>query len=80
MWRQYTLVSPLRLYLLPLLDGGHSIWLELQLVGPTQFPVENGEDDEDDQKRDHNPNDYPHICVLSVGGWRRHFFYSCKQK
>lgn len=68
------------LYLLPLLDGGHGVWLELQLVRPTQLPVEDGEDDEDDQQGNHHADDDPHVGVLGVGGRRRHFFHSCGQR
>lgn len=57
-----------RLYLLPLLDGGHSIRLKLQLICPTQFPVEDGNDDNDDEDGNHHPNDNPHVGVLSVRG------------
>lgn len=66
-------------YLLPLLDGGHGVRLELQLVRPTQLPVEDGEDDEDDQQGDHHADDDPHVGVLAVGGRRRRFLNSCRQ-
>lgn len=65
------------LYLLPLLDGGHRVWLELQLVRPAQLPVEDGEDDEDHQQGDHHADDDPHVGVLGAGGRRRRFLHSC---
>lgn len=68
------------LYLLPLLDGGHGIWLELQLVRPTQFPVEDGNDDDDHQEGDHHPDDDPHVGVVGVRGRGRHLLYSCRQR
>ena len=34
-------------HLLSLLDSGHGVGLELQLVGATQLPVEDGDDDDD---------------------------------
>lgn len=58
----------IRLYLLPLLDGGHGVWLELQLVRPTQFPVQDGDDDDDYEEGNHDSNDDPRVGVLAVRG------------
>lgn len=54
------------LHLLPLLDGGHGVGLELQLVGAAQLPVEDGDDDEHHQEGDHHADDDPHVGVLGV--------------
>lgn len=62
--------------LLSLLDGGHGVWLELQLVRPTQFPVEDGNDDHDHEEGDHHPDDDPHVGVLGVGRGGQGLFYS----
>lgn len=56
------------LYLLSLLDGGHGVWLELQLVCPTQLPVEDSNDDDDHEEGYHHSNDDPHVGVFSVRG------------
>lgn len=56
------------LYLLSLLDGGHGVRLELQLVRPTQFPVQDGNDDDDDKEGNHDPDDDPRVGVLGVRG------------
>lgn len=58
----------MELYLLSLLDGGHGVWLEFQLVCPTQLPVKDGNDDDDHEEGNHNPDDDPHVCVLIVRG------------
>lgn len=58
----------IRLYLLSLLDGGHGVWLELQLVCPTKFPVEDGRDDDDHEEGNHHPDDDPHVRGPSVRG------------
>lgn len=56
------------LYLLSLLNGGHGIWLELQLVCPTQFPVQDRNDDDDYEEGDHHPDDDPQVGVLTIRG------------
>lgn len=67
-------------YLLSLLDGGHGVWLELQLVCPTQFPVQDGNDDDDHEEGNHHSYDDPHVGVLSVRGWGHHLFNSYRRK
>lgn len=45
--KYFTMIARIRVYLLSLLNGSHGVWLEFQLVCPAQFPVEDGNDDND---------------------------------
>lgn len=66
-------------YLLSLLDGCHGVRLELQLVCAAQLPVEDGDDEDHHEQRNHHPDGDPHVGVLFVGGRRRHLLYSCRK-
>lgn len=42
--------------LLPLLDGVDGIWLKLQLLGATELPVQDDDDEDSEQDRDNHAN------------------------
>lgn len=56
--------------LLSLLDGAHGVWLKLQFLRATQFPVKDDDDEDDHQHWDHNSYDQPNVTGLSLRGWQ----------